>query len=284
MIAEAAPQTLSRLLALYPVSSLKEKWPKYKKKDEIINWAPQNVGLKEIKDFLDEYLSCCKQHVYAYSHQSDVGNLPRFRMPGSEKVLEIEDGKARRLLYVAEVEYHVVFTEPLMEDTITFLWPIRLDFAPNQLVVRFVTLEKDLRTYFGNKASATVGRSVTESMVLSHLGEALANLQPLDINKGIKHLWDGDRIEGLRARYKKARSTSTEAMDAGSGIKQTYPDLYKILIKAPLFDCVFGVPKQEESSISGFSCNPTGGYLSFPTYSEKKGDTDKLVSEIFRHN
>jgi hypothetical protein len=120
MLAEADPLTLIRLFSLYPVSSLKEKWPDQKKKSEAATWAAGNVAAGEIKQFLNEYFSCCKQHIYLFSHQNDIRDLPGFRSPDSEKLLEEEAGKSRHLLYLAEVEYHVVFTDPLGEDGSNF--------------------------------------------------------------------------------------------------------------------------------------------------------------------
>ena len=114
MLAEANALTRSRLLALYPVSALKDKWPDQKKKDAAIEWGAQNVELTEIKQFLGEYFSCCKQHIYLFSHQTNLNHLPRFRLPDAEKVSE--SGDQRHLLYLAEVTYHVVFTDPLGED------------------------------------------------------------------------------------------------------------------------------------------------------------------------
>lgn len=284
MLAEADPLTLIRLFSLYPVSSLKEKWPDQKKKTEAATWAAGNVAAGEIRQFLNEYFSCCKQHVYLFSHQNDVNDLPGFRLPDSEKLLESEVRKGRYLLYLAEVEYHVVFTDPLGEDRIKFLWPIRLEFGRDYLIARFVMMEKDIRVYFGPGASRTVGRSLTEASVISHLRNVLDDLKPLDINKGIKYLWDKDRFDGIRTKYRKPNSMVTEAMDAGKGIKATYPDTYKVMVKSPLYDCIFKMDAEDKTSIKNFSSDPTSGYLGFSAYSENKGDTDSFVSEIIGHN
>src|SRR5436309_1440673 len=62
LLAEATPETLSRLLALYPLSSLRENWPRHgRKKEEICDWAARRATQKELQAFLDDYFSCCKQ-------------------------------------------------------------------------------------------------------------------------------------------------------------------------------------------------------------------------------
>lgn len=285
MLAEATPLALSRLLNLYPVSSLKSKWPQQRKKGELLAWVVEHADRKEIREFLSEYLSCCKQHVYLFSHENDVQNLPRFRIPDAEKVSESQVNDAQVLLYIAEVEFHVVFTNPLGEDRIKFLWPIRLEFTREHLVVRFVMMEKNVRTYFPNAVSSrTVGRSLSEPAILRHLKDVLIELKPLDINKGIKHFWDIDRIDSTKMKYRKSKSMTTETMDAGSGIKKTYPADYKELIKKPLHDGTFKMAENVESSIDGFLSNPTFGYLGFSSYSEHQGDTETFVTEIIRNN
>jgi hypothetical protein len=145
-------------------------------------------------------------------------------------------------------------------------------------------MEKDIRVYFGPGASRTVGRSLTEASILSHLKNVLDDLKPLDINKGIKYLWNRDRFDGIRTKYRKPDSMVTEAMDAGKGIKHTYPDTYKAMIKSPLYDSIFKMDAEDKTSIKAFSSDPTLGYLGFSAYSENRGDTDNFVSEVIGHN
>jgi hypothetical protein len=283
LLAEASPLTLNRLLGLYPISSLKEKWPKHGNKEDTLTWIVRNIDLREIIAFLDGHFSCCKQHINLFTHQNDVKNLPNFRLPSAEKVADITEGDNRRLLYIAEVEYHVVFTEPLREDKITFLWPICLEFSKGLLAVRFVKMEKHASAYF-EEPSKTLSRSLSEVMVLRHLHTVLSSLKILDINKGIKHLWDNDKFDGVIAKFAKSASIQTESMHPGKGFKQNYPDLYRTLHSAPLGPGAFRVSKSAELSFASFSSDPTGGTISFSTYSEIQGDTDRFVAEIIKSN
>jgi hypothetical protein len=73
-------------------------------------------------------------------------------------------------------------------------------------------------------------------------------------------------------------------MDAGAGIKKTYPLQYKELIKGPLHDATFKLNDNDESSIDSFLSNPTFGYVGFSLYSEIQGDTERFVSEVVGHN
>ena len=284
MINEAGRPELNRLLNLYPVHALRQQWAFKGKKDEIIDQIGRQADRKDIKTFLHAYLTCCKQHVYLYSHEIDPSDLPRFRITDAEKEHDVTEGTTRRVLYVAKLDYRVIFTEPLREETLTFLWPMRLDFTPNNLIVRFVTMEKDLRTYF-DEPSKTVSRSVTEIQILDHLQQSLG-LERLNINRGLKHLWDADSIDGLLAKFQKSESTQTETMHGTKGLKETYPNLYREVKNAPLTNVVFKTISKGEkrASISYFSADAGKGSLSFSTYSEQPGDTVSFVEEIIRHN
>jgi hypothetical protein len=285
LINEASRVELSRLLNLYPVHALRVHWAFKGKKDEIIDQIIRQADWRKIKEFLDAYLTCCKQHVYLFSHENDPAELPRFRIPDAEKEHDVSEGTTRRVLYVAKLEYRVIFTDPLREETLTFLWPLRMDFTSKNLVIRFITMEKDLSTYV-KEPSKTVSRSLTESKVLDHLQQSL-NLTRLNINRGLKHLWDADRIDGLLAKFQKSESTQTETMHGTKGLKQTYPNLYREVKNAPLSSVVFKTLQKEgdkPTGVSSFSADASRGSLSFYTYTEQAGDTVSLVDEIIRHN
>jgi hypothetical protein len=282
LIADASPQILNRLLALYPVSALKEKWPKHKRKDKILDWVPANISLKEIKDFLDEYFSSCKQHIYLFTHKKDIDDLPGFRIQGGEKISDEKRGDKRYLLYLAEMIYHDDFTDPLREDKIAFLWPICLEFSKDNLILRFVTMEKDVSSYF-DEPSKTSSRNPTEALIVAHL-ESVLGLTVLDINKGIKHLWEVDRFDGTLNRFTKAKSVRTETMKPGYGFKKDYADDYETLKLTPLGPAVFLMAEGNDYSFDRFTSDPTRGMLSFSTYTHHKGDTDRFVAEILRNN
>lgn len=282
MLSDVDPPTLRRLLALYPVSALKEKWSEHKRKDKLLDWVVANAPRKEIEGFLDDYFSCCKQHIYSYTHQQNIHELPAFRIPEATKNIDVISSESRNLLYLGKMEYHLIFTNPLREDKIVFLWPIRLEFTKDRLLLRFVTMEKDASSYF-NEPSKTIGRRPTEPELVARLVSVLG-LTTYDLNKGIKHLWDADWFDGTLTKFQKSKSTSTEHMKPGFGVKKDYPTLYEEQKKAPLGPGVFRMSEDREYGFDRFTADPTGGTITFPTYTDKQGDTDRFVAEIIRNN
>jgi hypothetical protein len=281
----ASVEDLKLLLDLYPLTSLKEQWPTIKGlKDEICLTIAGKRNIKEITEFLDEYISCCKQHIYVFSYKAKLSSLPTISIPDAEKVLEIAGKEQVRMLYVIRLKIMVVLREPLEEVPIEFLWPVRLDFTGEHLIVRFVVLEKNVGSYVGGRQFYTTGRSLDEKAVLQELQRSFrGGLIATDLHKGVKKLWDTDFMDATRTQYKKSLSTASEIMDEERGIKKFNPDLYAVLKKSLLFKTLFQVSSRE-LSVTAFSVDPSNGDIGFPRYSDNKGDTDYVVDEILRHN
>ena len=105
-----------------------------------------------------------------------------------------------------------------------------------------------------------------------------------DIHKGIKSLWEDGYMDSPRAKYKKAKSMADEKMDEEMGIRQHNAELFEELLGSPLLHTFFVIPEEKQSSISGFSVDPSAGYIALTSYSDRRGDTDALISEILRRN
>jgi hypothetical protein len=274
----ASVQDLKRLLDLFPNANLREKWPKPKgTKEEICFAVAEERNYRDLAAFVDETFSCCKQHVYIFTRGPDTMAFPE-AVPEGAKILEAGEDHA---LYIARVKYGVVLKDPLEETSIDFLWPIRIELRPQHLVLRFVSLEKNVGSYFDRQCYVD-NRNVDEKSIVQALEEVLA-MKRTDIHKGIKKLWEDGFMDSPRAKFKKAISMASEAMDEERGIREYNRELYETMQGSVLLNTVFYIP-EEKSSVSAFMVDCSTGYLAFPRYSEKKGDTDSVIGEILRHN
>ena len=73
-------------------------------------------------------------------------------------------------------------------------------------------------------------------------------------------------------------------MDRGKGIREHYPELYEVIVDSPLFKTIFLIPDNKHTTVTAVVVDPAKGYISFPRYTEKKGDTDFVINEILRFN
>ena len=277
-IDNAQPGTVERLLALFPIGHLRETWNYKGSKEELCKQVADIGDNEKILGFVDEYFSCCKQHIHVYSRDANITQPPRALLPGVERAVHVRGDHA---LYIVNSSYRVIFTDDLERAELAFLWPVRVDLLFDNLIVRFVTLQKDLRTYF-DRPLLVNGRTVDESDVLSNV--ELLDVTATDIHKGIKRLWHADFMDATRAKYKKPKSTAWEAMDEAKGIKAENPTLYEELRRAHLEETHFLVPEAKGKSVSALTANPSIGYVAFTRYSKGKGDTDFVINEILKHN
>jgi len=277
LLDQASVDDRKRLLELFPATNLRHTFQTQAKatKEEICYAAAADTSpdqLGRIAKFVDEHLSCCKQHVYVFSGEGELA-LPADVSDGDKTI-----GTGNHALYLSRAKYTVVLRDPLEETTLEFLWPIKVELKPPYFIVRFVVLEKNPSSYF-ERAAYVAGKSITEKVVLS--GIVPPELAPADLNKGIKKLWADGAIESTRSNFKKAYSTSSETMDEERGIKEHYPELYAIMQEAPLFTTLFEV--KDKSTVEGFSADPSHGIIGFTSYSAK-GDTDAIIEKVISNN
>jgi len=282
----ASVQDLKRLLELYPVSSLRERWSGIAgTKDELCLEVAGKRNLKDIAEFVNDYLSCCKQHIYVYSHRLRLNSLPTVGIPDGELLDTKSEPERVHLLYLIRVGFKIIVRDPPEEATVEFLLPVRLDVTREHLIVRIVVLEKDIGSYVDGRGYNTIGRSIDENGILLAVERAFGGaLVTTDLHKGVKKLWHDDFMDATRAQYKKPKSTDATIMDKSKGIKKTDSELYALLRTLTLFKTLFEVTATNESSVSAFSVDPGNGYIGFPRYSDNRGDTDHVVDEILKHN
>jgi len=278
----ATAQQVGRLLELFPIANIRDRWPGLKgSKDALCLSIAQTGDIEGISTFVNETLTCCKQHVYVLSHEKTLKALPNSVVAG-EKVLGTA---AAHALYLIRAVYKVYLSDPLEEVSLEFLWPLRLELLPEHLVARFVVLEKGLGSYF-NRPYHLGSRSVEEDAVLKGLNKD-GKLIPCDLHKGIKKLWAIDFMDCFKARYRKPMSVASEDMDGEKGIKKNYPELYAVLRKSTLLSALFEIedPKSDsKSTVSVLSAEPLVGFLGFPRYTDKKGDTDAVLDKVLANN
>jgi hypothetical protein len=266
------------LLELFPVASLRKAFDIKGSKDEIaqaVASSSRAQQVREIADFVDENLPSCKQHVYVFSHDGSAV-LPA-DVPHGEQVKAEKD----HALYVARVKYTVVRLEPLKYDSIEFLWPIRIDLHPRYLLLRFVVLEKNVASHFQQEVVVR-GKSLSEETVIAGI-LADGTVGRADLNRGIKSLWQADRIDATRIRYKKPGSIVTQSMDEQKGLKQVDPEAYQELRKLPLHQSVL-IPYRDFSEVGAFTADPTSGFIGFTKYFKEGESGDELIGQILKNN
>ena len=277
MLEAASDIDKKRLIELFPANRVRDKWSDLKgTKEDVCFTAIQRSSPQELVQFVSDNLSCCKQHVHILN--CSAGNTPELpeTLPGGERVRH-DHGTS---LYLVRTTYTVVLRNPLEETTLDFLWPIQIGIANGHMVVRFVSLEKNLSAYF-DRPCYVPSRSIEEDTVLAIFRGT--DLSATDIHKGIKTLWENGFMDSPRARYKKPMSVASEFMDEERGIREFNPELYDTLQDSVLLNTLFLTSEESKCGASAFSVDCSNGYLAFPRYSEP-GGTDDVINKILELN
>jgi hypothetical protein len=175
ILESASEEDLKRLLELFPVATLRERWPEIRgTKEELCFAVARRRDPPQLAVFVDQFFSCCKQHVYVFEPTSQQESRPVVNVPDGQMILEVRDETSRpRQLFLVRSKYTVILKEPLEEATLEFLWPVRIEFtAAGTVVVRFVVLEKNIGSYFDGRSYYVAGRTVDEEAILGALATA----------------------------------------------------------------------------------------------------------------
>jgi hypothetical protein len=279
ILQDASKQDLKRLLGSFPVTSLKAGWPSIKgTKEEICFAAAEERDLPRIVAFMKTNFARCRQHVFVLTPPPDLSVNPESAVPDAELV--DVDGAGGKIL-VTRAVFSIFLKDPSEEAVVEFLWPMRVTELYGYLVFSLMVLERNPCIYF-DRDCFKLSRSIDERGVISNL-ESLGFVRA-DLHKGIKTLWDENFMDSFRTKFKKPKSTATEAMDEELGIKEHNPTLYEELQTSTLFRTVFQVGTNSECCVEEFQVDPSGGYIAFPRYTEGSGDADHVVHAIVAKN
>jgi hypothetical protein len=286
VLSTATTDDLINLLELFPISKIKEHWPKFKgHKEDLAKDVVASEKRPALMAFVDKYFSCCKQHIYVFGHDGEVKKTPSAGTSAGERVLDQQDKNEGSALYLYWAEFSAVLTKPYQDATLKFLWPFRFEFTKSNVLVRLVVIEKNLSAHFGGREYVAAKKLTDEEGLISSMLNGLGvPLSTTDLHKGIKKLWKDYSIDCVRVLYKDPYSTESTMMNEECGIREKKPALYEALLKVPLLNAKFKIKSKELSGASAFHTSPADGYVGFTRYTEAASDTDNVVREILKYN
>jgi hypothetical protein len=278
----ATVEQLRRLLEFFPAPKLKSEWPglKGQKKDDACEIIAGTGDHARIGTFLRANFAHCRQHVLLLSRQNKESD-PLAALPPSDALGEPHGGIS---FHLASVPYSVYLLDPVEEVQVNVLWPIKIEQQDEITLIRTFVLERDPTNYSGRPLLKAV-RHFDEKKLASDLVQL--GLPGLDVNKGVKAMWDSKAVDAPRVRYKESGSTNTVDMDDGMGLRDTKPEAYEEIVKKPLLNTNFRPqpdPEDPEKTQKIFQANPTFGRLGFTSYSDDPGDTDAVIKAILQNN
>jgi hypothetical protein len=275
ILKEASHLELQQMLELFPVSNLKQGWPNLTgEKSEVCDQIATKRDVESITAFIDEHIGSCRQHVYIFAANQNT-SVPETL--GDSELIAMVAGL--HSVFVGVKNIVVIMTDTLERKTLRFLWPVKVQISEGHLIVRFVTLEKDIAAHVSG-AYIAEDKGLDENDLLSSIG-----LMSCDIHKGIKKLWDDNFMDCPRLKYIDPESTTETAMKEARGIRKNNSELYDKVKTLEIVRATFFTEQGlTKTSLRGFAVEPSKGYLAISRYSETKGDSDYAIVEIIKHN
>jgi hypothetical protein len=281
---------LHRLLRLYPIKVVKEFFNiTGNSQTAVIEDVINSNTPRSIKIFALEHFNHTKQHIYIYALDSgySVRRFNQDELP-FDIIHETHLNSIRSFYSLPKVKFSVVLSNPVTEEEIHFYQPTCISFSGSYLIIQVTIMEKKIDTYFDpGRKLYEVNKLVDENDNIKEILEYLSNsymVEVADLNRGIKLLWENDLIDSKHVKYKKSRSTATEAMDENYTLKTQYPEVYNDLVNSPLNRTVFKYLIDDELMCDHFSIDPINGQLSIPLYPGNNNQIWNVINEILANN
>lgn len=280
---------LTRLLRLFPVQFIKQTFNVTgSNQSEIIESIIQQNTPAGIRNFAMRNFNSTKQHIYIFSlnkafnrNSFDTANFP----------ISIHEETVNNGLYefrcLPIINFNTIVI-PFEEAVIEYVQPMIFKFDGKKLIIQCTILEKNLNFIFGDgRRIVDVKKSPDEAEIIASVIDFLTNnyeVNILDLNRGVKYLWDNDFIDSKYAKWKKDCSAATETMDEGYTLKTQYPDVYNNLMSSPLNKTIFKYLREDRLFCNHFTVDATKGQLSVPLFPDTDDQIKNIINEILTNN
>ncbi len=272
----------TRLLEGFPVKELKSYFGVSGTKIEIVKYIVANHDHEHINKFICDCFGYIHQHVNIYEVNKKIPVSTKDVLSGKCILYESNSVNAT-WIYLIKTKVLFYSTHTTQEEELHFLLPVKIENKGKKLIVRFNTFARDINTYFDYTVYPKRIGSI-EYFIFDDFKNYISQvIFKLDLNKGVKKLWETDYFDGLIVKNKNSKSIRQERMDEDFTFKKQYPKEWKSLMKTPIQKTRFAILKKK-LSIKHFECNPSTGSLGFNVHPEFEGDISKLISLILKNN
>lgn len=277
-----------RLLHLYPIKLVKDYFQLSGSADDVVNTVTTNKTPVAILQFAEHSFFHTKQDIYllhlgkTYKPPGSYANFP----------LKVENaknlGNSHIIFCTARVTYSVYLSSPTDKEDLVFLQPVMITIIRDVVIIQFTKLKKNEKTYYPVHRLPKVERIANNEKDL--LQEMITyfsssySLSPLDINKGIKHLWKIDWIDAYGTLWIDSLSTNRKNMHEQKLLKQNSPTEYIEIVKKPLGKTAFSYLLNNGYFCETFAADPTAGFVSISRSPKDPNQVSNVINTILQHN
>jgi hypothetical protein len=278
---------LKRLLRLFPIKIVKEYFNEAGNATDAIEAITGSHTPQQIKDFVKNSYLITRQHIYLFHLGQTFSQTQMADFPFK---IEFESHLNGEHFYfcLPIIKYDITLYNPLAEDELKFLQPVIIKIKNRTVTIHFTKIEKTVSSYYALDRLA-IRRSQTKNEIenIDKITNFLTDefgLTKLDVNKGVKHLWDNDFIDGRKVQWRKNSSIATETMDEDFTFKEKYPIEYNVLTTQPLAKTLFKYLKDDDYLCSAFDSDPSSGHINIPKFPKNANQVIDVITEILTNN
>jgi hypothetical protein len=282
------------MLRLYPVASIKKNFKTTKKKHfELLDEIITSSKADDILNFAFTNAGRTKQHLFLFNNPVGYDKAkkhtfyPQFLKNTKESNGVFISNYMFRQTYTISA---VIRASGVFQNlNLDFYQPVSVEITKEYLLLRLTKLEKNPKSYLPAYEVFTYKRKKEDEDVMkefiNHINTTLGcSIYALDLNRGVKKLWEDDLIDAMYVRYKDTTSTVSVSMDEDYTYKDQNPEGYKIAMGAPLMKHIFRFLKDNTNKYCDFYTDPTEGIIAFNKYPNDINQINNVVSEILKNN
>ena len=289
MASPLSEDLLGRLLSLFPVKLLREEFEvSGSSQNQLIQEVLENNTPETITNFAFDSFDLTKQHVHisCFLRDFDLTFLNENEFPYTiHKQIRADDGIIIYCLPI--VNYAVRLDDPYSKEILQFVQPLKITIENKKLILQFTILEKDIKALYPVERFINSKRDIDESFIKSQIIDYFSSqylLVNCDLNKGIKHLWNTDVIDSRFVKFKKDKSTTTEAMDEDETYKKNYPVEFADMMKRPLSRTILTYMGDDDELCENFVVDPSKGEINFSKFPKSETQVQNVLTKILTNN
>jgi hypothetical protein len=274
-----------RLIALFPAACLKSSSSNKGSFEELLNQTAQSKSLEDAKQYAIENFDFAKLDVMLFEFHNG-SRIRQSDLPDLQFALTSENLRGfNRFFGFPEVSYDVILYGPEDRETLSFVCPVQIVLRNRVVEVRVIKLEKKISSYYPeDRYARQVGGHQVDTTDRIRAIFLSSNFKACDINKGVKHAWDHDKIDARKLQLRNTGSVRTEAMDENEMFKKLYPSEYRTIIDKPLKSTYFRYLKDDKQWPDNLTIDASQGTMSFTKFAHHQNQLDHVVTSILSEN
>lgn len=236
-----------------------------------------------IQKFVNDNFNLLHQHIRVYEINHRISSSFKKIMDG-ECINYAHNTNTTEWTYLHKTQVHYYDTDKDSKAHIEFLVPVRILNRGKKLLIQYNTFARDIKSYF-NYTIYVDRMGNPENEIMENINHNFSNpIFKLDLNKGVKYLWENDVIDAVIVKNRESKSIRQERMDESFTYKKSYPDAWVDLMKTPIQKTRFISLIQSKIPLNHFECNPSDGFVGVSIHANTNNEVIDLLNLILRHN